>query len=136
MTPPTSLAAGGFAITWGLNDKLKTPYSHVLNFSFTRELPHGFVFEAAYVGRFAHRLLQEEDMAMPLNLTDPKSGSDLFPGGYGLAKQYRAGVPIQNVQRIPYWEDVSGSGRAPLTQIGGSFGWLRCSHASAQLPQR
>ena len=120
--PPTSLAAGGFAITWGLNDHLKTPYSHVLNFSLNRELPSNFVFEAAYVGRFAHRLLQEEDIAMPLNLYDPKSGMNYFQAATALAKQYRAGVGIQNVQPIPYWEDMFPGAAGPSAQqIGGSF---------------
>src|SRR6202041_24383 len=96
--PPTSLAGGGFAITWGLNDKLKTPYSHVLDFSVTRELSTNFVIEASYVGRFAHRLLQEEDIAMPLNLYDPKSGVSYFQAATALAKQYRAGIPIQSIE--------------------------------------
>jgi hypothetical protein len=38
VTPPADLDSG-FAITWGLDDKLKTPYSHVFDFSVTRELP-------------------------------------------------------------------------------------------------
>ena len=117
--PPTSLSAGGFAITWGLNDKLKTPYSHVVDFSFTRELPSNFVFEAAYVGRFAHRLLQEEDMAMPLNLTDPASGTTYFQAATAMAKQYRAGVPIQSVQNIPYWQNLFPGAAGPASsQIG------------------
>jgi hypothetical protein len=76
--PPTADQNGGFSITWGLDDKLKTPYSEVYNLSITREMPHGFVLEAAYVGRFAHRLLQEEDLALPLDIRDPKSGMDYF----------------------------------------------------------
>jgi len=74
VTPPTT----AFSITWGLDDKLKTPYSHVFDFSITRELPSGFVFEAAYVGRLGRRLLQEDDLAMPLDIRDPKSGTGLF----------------------------------------------------------
>jgi hypothetical protein len=85
--PPTSLAAGGFAITWGLDDRLKTPYSHVANLTLTRELPNHFVVEASYVGRWAHRLLQEDDLAMPLDLRDPKSGQDYFGAVQTLAKQ-------------------------------------------------
>jgi len=119
--PPTSLSAGGFAITWGLNDRLKTPYSHVLNFSINRELASNFVFEASYVGRFAHRLLQEEDIAMPLNLYDPKSGMSYFQAATALAKQYRAGVPIQNVQPIAYWEDLYPGAAGPSSsQLGGA----------------
>ena len=119
--PPTSLSAGGFAITWGLNDHLKTPYSHVLNFSIDRELASNFVFEASYVGRFAHRLLQEEDIAMPLNLYDPKSGMSYFQAATALAMQYRARVPIQNVQPIAYWEDLFPGAAGPSsTQLGGA----------------
>jgi hypothetical protein len=120
VTPPTSLAGGGFAITWGLNDQLKTPYSHVLDFSFTRELPKSFIFEASYVGRFAHRLLQEEDMAMPLNLYDPKSGMSYFQAATALAQQYRAGVPIQSVQKIPYWENLFPGAAGPASSRIGA----------------
>ena len=101
---------GGFAITWGLDDKLKTPYSHVVDFSITRQLPSNFVFEASYVGRFAHRLLQEEDLAEPTNLRDPKSGATYFQAAQALAKQYYAGTPIQNISAASigtkYWENV------------------------------
>ena len=121
VTPPSSLSAGGFAITWGINDHLKTPYSHVLNFSINRELSSNFVFEAAYVGRFAHRLLQEEDLAMPLNLYDPKSGMSYFQAATALAQQYRAKVPTTSVAPIPYWENMfPQAGGHASTQIGGS----------------
>jgi hypothetical protein len=121
VSPPTDLSAGGFAITWGLNDKLKTPYSHNFDFSITRELPSSFVFEASYVGRIAHRLLQEEDLAMPLNLVDPKSGMSYFQAAVALAQQYRAGVPIQNVKPIAYWENLFPGAAGPSsTQVGGA----------------
>jgi hypothetical protein len=119
--PPTSLAAGGFAITWGLNDHLKTPYSHVMNFSINRELPGNFVVEAAYVGRLAHRLLQEEDLAMPLNLYDPTSKMSYFQAATLLAQQYRAGAPTTSVASIPYWEDMfPTAGGHPSDKIGGT----------------
>ena len=122
VTPPAGLA-DGYAITWGLDDRLKTPYSHLIDLSITRELPKGFVFEAAYVGRFAHRLLQEEDLAMPADLWDPNSHTDYFGAATMLAKQYRAGVPIQNVQPIPYWENIYPAAAGPsATQIGGDCG--------------
>ncbi len=109
--PPSGATnPGGFAITWGLDDKLKTPYSHVIDFSITRELPSHFVFEASYVGRFAHRLLQEEDLAEPTNLKDPVSKSTYFQAAQGLAKQYSAGTTIQNITPATvgtsYWQNV------------------------------
>jgi len=116
--PPTDLAAGGFAITWGLDDKLKTPYSEVVNLSITRELPRGFVLETAYVGRFAHRLLQEEDIAMPLDLRDPKSGSDYFSAAQALGKAALNGVPIQSIGSIPFWENVFPTAAGPTANQG------------------
>jgi len=122
VTPPAGIASG-YAITWGLDDHLKTPYSHLVDFAVTRELPKGFVFEAAYVGRFAHRLLQEEDFAMPADLWDPKSHMDYFTAATILAKQYRAGVPIQNVQTLPYWENIyPAAAGSSATQVGGECG--------------
>jgi hypothetical protein len=108
--PPNLIGNGGFAITWGLDDKLKTPYSHVIDFSITRELPSNFVFEASYVGRFAHRLLQEEDLAEPVNLRDPASKTTYFQAAQALARQYYAGTPIQNISAASigtnYWENL------------------------------
>ena len=71
----------GFAITWGIDDQLKTPYSEVIDFSVQRQLPGGFVFEADYVGRFGRHLLQQLDLAEPLDLADTKSGMDYFTAG-------------------------------------------------------
>src|SRR5205807_10558241 len=64
--------------------------SRVIDFSITRELPRGFVVEASYVGRMAHRLLQEEDLAMPLDIVDPQSKMDYFGAATLLAKANRS----------------------------------------------
>jgi hypothetical protein len=125
--PPGLINNGGFAITWGLDDKLKTPYSHVVNFSLTRELPSNFVFEASYVGRFAHRLLQEEDLAEPVNLRDPQSNTTYFQAAQALARQYYAGTPIQNISAksigTNYWENVfAGAGPALGSVANQLFG--------------
>ncbi len=120
---PASGLNGGFNVYWGLDDKLKTPYSHVVDFSLQRELPSNFVFEASYVGRFAHRLLQEEDLAQPVDMYDPKSGMDYFTAATLLTKQFNAGVPIQNVAPIPFWEHMFPAAAGPTsTQIGGVCG--------------
>jgi hypothetical protein len=103
---PVALPMGSFALAWGLDDKLKTPYSHVINFGVTRELPHNFVIEAAYIGRFAHRLIQEEDLAQPLDIRDPQSGTDYFSAARMFTKAKEAQVPIQNIAPIPYWEHL------------------------------
>ncbi len=117
-TPPRSFGVA----TWGLDDKLKTPYSHVIDFSISRELPGNFVFEAAYVGRLGHRLLQEEDLGMPLDIRDPKSGVDYFTAATQFALMAEAGTPIDKVKPIAYWEDIfpNAAGK-PLPNGGCSF---------------
>jgi hypothetical protein len=122
-TFPNTLDSGGFAITWGLDNNIKTPYSYTLDFSVGRELGKGFSLEVAYVGRLSHRLLAQSDLAMPLNLKDPKSGVDYFTAVTALAKLYRAGVTDEtfNQSALPaavaqYWIDMI----APL-QAGGAY---------------
>jgi len=120
VTPPTSFDAGGYGIGWGLDDKMKTPYSHLVDFSITRELPKNFVFSVSYVGRFAHRLLQQEDLAMPLDLRDPRSGSDYFSAASQLSKLAVAGTPVNAITKIPYWEDIFPNAGGPAgTQLSG-----------------
>ena len=50
-TPSSDVDGSGFAIAYGINDHLKSPYSIAMDLSFQRELPRGFTFEAVYVGR-------------------------------------------------------------------------------------
>ena len=106
-TPPVSPVGNPVQqISFGFDNKLKTPYSQTIDFSITRELPGGFTFEAAYVGRLARRLLQQRDMAMPLNLKDPKSGVDYFTAATAFAKLVNAGTPTSKVPNMPYWQDL------------------------------
>ncbi len=116
VTPPTGFDPGSFAIYWGLDNKLKTPYSHVFDFSITRELSHNLVFEASYIGRLGHRLLQEEDLAMPLDIVDPKSKTDYFGAATKLTKMANAGTDISQVAPIPYWENL-------FPAAAGNFGF-------------
>jgi hypothetical protein len=106
LTPPNTLDNGGFEITWGMDDKIKTPYAEVFDLTFTRELKSGFVLEASYIGRMSHHLLQEEDLAMPLDLVDPSSKTDYFTAMTQLSKAYNAGTDINSLAPIPYWENL------------------------------
>jgi hypothetical protein len=116
----------GLAIAWGINDHLKTPYSHVIDFSYTRELPHNFVIEATYTGRFAHHLLQEIDLSQPLDLVDPASKTDYFAAAQQLSKAVYQGVPETDpsVTNIPYWQNL-------FPQAGGAAGASGCAPNSA-----
>jgi hypothetical protein len=105
-TPPVSTEGNPLQqITWGFDDKLKTPYSETIDFSVSRELAGGLTFEAAYVGRLGHRLLQQRDLAMPLDLKDPKTGIDYFTAATAFAKLANANTPVSQVPKMSYWED-------------------------------
>jgi Carboxypeptidase regulatory-like domain len=106
VTPPTLFDPGSFAIYWGMDDKLRTPYSHVFDLSITRDLGHDFVFEASYIGRLGHRLLQEEDLAMPLDIVDPSSKMNYFKAATMLTQAANAGTDISQLAPIPFWEDL------------------------------
>ena len=103
-TPSNDPNGTGFAITNGLDDHLQTPYSHVFNLSLQRELPGGFTFEANYVGRLGRHLLQQIDLAQPLDLVDSKSGMDYYTAATMMSQfvdQGRTDVPT-----IAYWENL------------------------------
>ncbi len=139
-TPPVSTVGNPLQqITFGFDDKLKTPYSETIDLSFSRELPGGFTVEAAYVGRLAHRLLQQRDLAMPLNLKDPKTGVDYFTAATQFAKLAQANTPVSQVPNIPYWQDffpsaagVNGSTCGPGTPLtGGAPGNAQVANPTA-----
>lgn len=103
---------GSYAVYWGMDNKLKTPYSYTIDFSVGRDLGHDFSLQVSYVGRLSHRLLSQEDVASPLDLVDPKTKIDYFAAAQALAKVYRTGVLSQSVtdsmfgQAGMYWADM------------------------------
>ena len=118
---PAASGNGSFAISWGLDSAIKTPYSHLFDFSVTRGLQKGASVEVSWVGRFAHRQLAQEDVAMPINLS--VGGTSYFTEAAQMATMARANTPVTSVAPVPYWEqefaglegqDV-GLGYGPLT---------------------
>jgi hypothetical protein len=129
---PNTLSTGGFAITWGLDNTIKTPYAYTLDLSWSRELKNGFSVEGAYVGRLGHRLLAQADVAQPLDFVDQKSGIDYYTAVGALAKLYRQNVPTSQITSAlvgptaVYWQNIV----APL-KAGGAY-TLTCSGGSTQ----
>ena len=109
-TPPDQTQ--GLAINWGLDDTIKTPYSYTLDFSIGRELPHGFSFDVSYVGRLSHRLLVQEDLAMPLNFKDTNSGVTYFQAAKRFSQLGAQGVTAADITpsvvgpTAAYWQDI------------------------------
>ena len=71
VTYPFRYPRNNFAITWGLDSKIKTPYSETFDLSVQRELPGGFIVRSHYVGRLGRHLLQQLDLAEPVDYVDP-----------------------------------------------------------------
>jgi len=118
---PAASGNGSFAISWGLDSGIKTPYSHLFDFSVTRALHSRASIEVSWVGRYAHRQLAQEDVAMPINLA--VGGTTYFTAAAQMAKLARANTPVGSVSNVAYWQqefaglngqDV-GLGYGPLT---------------------
>ena len=135
-TFPSTLDTGGFAITWGLDNRIKTPYSYTFDFSVERQLPKGFSLNVAYVGRLSHWLWAQSDLAMPMDLVDKKSGLDYFKATAALAKVYRQGVSTDNfnASMVPanvaqYWADM-----LQALQPGDSYATGACGSNPTNVP--
>ncbi len=104
--PPSG--ANGFAITWGLDSQMKTPYTEAFDLSFERVLPHNFSLEVSYSGTLGRHLLQALDLAEPVNFVDTKGGGTYFAAGTQLSKDVdrNGGNPSAQVSPIKYFEDV------------------------------
>jgi hypothetical protein len=142
--PPTIpvAPAGGFPqtppkragiITQSIDDTIKTPSAHMANFAIARQLGANFSVEAAYVGRFGRDLLVRRDLAMPLNLTDAKSGMDYFTAAQQMIRAAQAAGLTGNspasayavLASIPYWENLfpgaAGNGLSATQAMSRAF---------------
>jgi len=104
-------APNAFAIAQGLDSALQAPYSISLDFSFSRELSHGFMIQGNYVGRLSRKSLQADDVAAPTNLIDPKSGQSYFQAATAMQVYLRAhpnasGADVAGLKAIPFFEDL------------------------------
>jgi hypothetical protein len=137
---PQTFPVGSGAITWGADRNLKTPYSYTLDLAVSRELKSGYTLDLAYVGRLSHRLLAQDDLAMPLDIFDKKAGIDYFTAEKALAKVFRpqltsgATSPTAafNPNQLPsnvqqFWKDQI----QPLAP-GGAYTLSGCTGATAQ----
>lgn len=103
---PVIPSNSNFAINWGLDSSLKTPYAHEFNLTLSRELGQNSSLQIAYVGTVARRLPMQVDEAMPTDLTDPTSGTDYFKAATMLSQEVAQGVPTSQVQSIPFWQNM------------------------------
>jgi hypothetical protein len=115
-TFPFTAPQDNFAITWGMDNHLKTPYTEAFDASMQHEFPGGFTFELAYVGRLGNHLLQSLDLAEPVDYVDPLGGGDYYTAGSQLSKDVDenggqcaacgTGETDPTITTIPYFENV------------------------------
>jgi len=109
---PQTPSTIGQAITWGVDQSLKTPYAYAMDFSISRELPSKFSLQLAYVGRLGRNLLTQRDLRQPIDLTDPKTGIDYFTAATRLAQLARKGYTASQINdslvgpTAAFWHDM------------------------------
>ena len=127
-----------FAINWGLDQSVKTPYTHMFNFSLARQITSRSSLQIAYVGSVGRRLPMQVDMAMPTNLNDPASNTRYFAAATMLSKLAAApnpqsstgiGADVNSVAPIPYWENLFPAWAGTATQTALSSNSLNCNTA-------
>jgi hypothetical protein len=155
-TPPVSTfpqmfpssGTGSFAVYWGMDQGLKTPYSYTLDLSVGRDLGRGFTLDVSYVGRLSHRLLSQSDVATTEDIVDPKTGVDYYTAVTALAKLYRQKTPVSSITpqtvgpTASYWSDIiqplkggdaynpAGCGPATTNVLQAMYEYFSCFSAN------
>lgn len=114
-----------FSITNSLDDRLRAPYTMNMNFSVGREFKDGFFAQVSYVGRLSRRSVTSEDMAMPANIRDPRSGTDWYTAASQLQSAVASNVPVASIAPVPYFENMfpgaAGNGRTATQNVYNTF---------------
>ena len=105
-----------FAINCGLDQSVKTPYTHTFNFSLQRQITSRSSLQIAYVGSIARRLPMQVDMGMPTNLNDTASNTRYFQAATMLSKLAAAGTDVNSVQPVQFFENLFPSWAGAATQ--------------------
>lgn len=104
------------AIEGGLDEDLVSPIHYTWSLTYERTLPAGFIVSASYLGRKARNLLQARDAAAIANFVDTQSGMDWYTAATQLEILRQRGVPVSQIQQIPYFANVFP---ANLTELLG-----------------
>ena len=140
---PTTPSNTAFAINWGLDQTVKTPYTHMFNFSLARQITSRSSLQVAYVGSVGRRLPMQVDLAMPTNLNDTRSNTRYFPAATMLSKLAAApnpqsstgyGTDVNSVAPVPYFENLFPAWAGVATQNALTNNGLNCNTALTNGP--
>ena len=103
-------------------DPFATPgYSHSIDFTIQRALPHNMFVEIGYIGRFSRNLPQGQALNAPYYLTRATAGGQTYAQAFdAVAKQLRAGTAPAAVTNQPFFEAIMGGTAACNTNFGSS----------------
>lgn len=97
-------------IETSLDTNLVSPINYSWNVSYGRSLPGKMYVDISYVGRAARNLLATRDVMMANDLTDPASGQTWNQAATILEQQRRAGVPVSQINNLPFFENIYAPG--------------------------
>ncbi len=112
--PQTAPFTTARPIQSSLDQALVAPIHYSWNATFERQLPHGLVLQASYIGRAARHLIASRDVMAFNNLVDPKSGMDWYTAAGMLEVARAAGVAVSAIPSIPYFQNLFPSNLATL----------------------
>jgi hypothetical protein len=136
---PTTPSNTAFAINWGLDQTVKTPYTHMFNFSVARQITPRSSLQVAYVGSVGRRLPMQVDMGMPTNLNDTASNTRYFQAATMLSKLAAVpnpqsvtgvGTDVNNVAPIPFFENLFPAWAGTATQNALTNDGQNCNTAN------
>jgi hypothetical protein len=137
--PQTAKFTAARPIQSSLDQAITAPINYTWNATFERELAHGLVLQASYIGRSARNLIASRDVMALNNLVDPKSGMDWYTAAGILEDYRRAGVPVSQIPTIPYFQNLFPANLAALMNdnywgpgtINESFNQTQAVYANA-----
>jgi hypothetical protein len=112
--PQTAPFTTARPIQSSLDQNIVAPIHYSWNVTYERQLPHGLVFQASYIGRSARNLIASRDVMALNNLVDPKSGMDWYTAAGMLEIARVAGVPVTSMGQIPYFQNIFPANLATL----------------------
>ncbi len=112
--PLSQFSDYGERIEQSIDSNLHAPTQYVWNFTYERQMPHGLLLSASYIGREARSLLARRDVTAFNNIRDPQSKMDWYTAGTMLEQQRQQGINTTQVAAIPFFENLLPAGLATI----------------------